>query len=87
MPVPRRPQAGEDTAACRRAEGIRRVSLGELHSPCGELVEVRRLVKRAPVATQVSPAEIIGHDEKDVRLAGIRGVERSQGCQQQDRED
>ena len=65
--------AREERPARGRTAGAARVGLREAHPLAGEAVEVRRGKLLLPVATQVSPAQIVREDDDDVRAGLIRG--------------
>src|SRR5258706_11424852 len=56
----------------RRAHGRIRIALSETEPLDREAVDVRRHVVTLAVAAQVRVAEVVGHDEDDVRPAGLR---------------
>ena len=66
---PRRILAGHDARARRRTNAARRVSRGEAHPAFRQPVEHRRLVELAAITAEIHPAEIIGQNKDDVRLA------------------
>lgn len=68
--------AGEDGGAGGGADGIAGVKMGEFDPALGKRVEVRGLDDRVAVESGVSVAEIVGHDENDVRGCGGRGAEQ-----------
>ncbi len=59
--------AGHQSRARRRADG-HRVGLRKANRFTGEAVEVGRLVQIRPVTAEVGPAEIVGENEKNIRL-------------------
>ena len=58
---------GEQARSCGRADGTRSVRSRELRSFLRQPVEVRRLIERAAVASEVPLAEIVGQEENNVR--------------------
>ena len=62
--------ASYQTGTRRRAHGRRGVGVGELHPLTCNASNMRRLVERAAVASQVTPAHVVGEDQDDVGLAG-----------------
>ncbi|MDX2151639.1 MAG: hypothetical protein SFV54_12955 [Bryobacteraceae bacterium] len=72
-------EAGHQAAAGRRADGAAGVGLGEAHAFGGHAVEVRGLNVSLAVAADVSPGEVIGEDEDDIRLGAGLCRERSGG--------
>ena len=58
--------ASQDAGAAGGADRCSGVGIGEAHAFLRQSVEVRRLVKGAPVAAEVRPAEVVGDDENDV---------------------
>ncbi len=62
--------AGEERAARGVANGAARVGLGEAHALRRHAVEVGRFDHRLAVAAQFPPAEVVGHDENNIRRAG-----------------
>ena len=66
--------AGDEVGAAGGAARLR-VVVGEQHAFGGELVEVRRLSRHdaAAVGADVEPADIVAHDDEDVRLLGVLG--------------
>ncbi len=83
----RRMPAGHERGPGRRADGTGRIRLREPASSGGELVEVRGPVEPAPVAAEIGPAQVVGHDQDHVGtlLAGV-GRER-RGKPQADDQD
>ena len=65
--------AGHQHAAGRCADRIAAVVLGELHALGCQSVHVRRLDDLLAVAAEIPGTQVIGQDEDDVRLAGVRG--------------
>ena len=61
--------AGYQSGACRGANGAVRIGLSKAHPLTGERVDVGRLEVRLAVTRQVCVAEVICHDEQDVRAA------------------
>lgn len=70
--------------SCRRADIAGTVGPAEQDALLGQSVNVWRLVKLRPVATEIGPAEVINKDNHDVGLAfvtyGLAASETS-GCQ------
>ena len=64
--------AGEHRRPCRRTNRRRRVGAGEAHPLTGESIDVRRLDEWVTLAGQVHPAEVVRHDEQNVRPPGCR---------------
>ena len=64
----------------RRRAKRQRVAVLEPHSARRELIEVRRLEVHCAVTAEVPMAEIIRHDEDDVRL--LRGVRNARSGSQ-----
>ena len=64
---------GDEVRPARRAARLG-VVVGEQHALRGQLVEVRRLAGHhaAVVGADVEPADVVSHDEDDVRLLAIR---------------
>src|SRR6266581_6864497 len=62
---------GNQPRACRRATRGIRISLRELQSLDRQTVDVRRRVVTLAVAAHVRIAEVVRHDEDDVRLDGL----------------
>ena len=58
----------EERVACRRAGGGGAVAAGEALASGGEFVDVRGFKGGGAVAGEVAVAEIIGHDDDDVRF-------------------
>ncbi len=73
-PGTQRDLAGDEIGAPRRTAGFG-VVVGEHHPVGGELVEVRRLARHhaAMIGADVEPADIVAHDDDDVRLVRRRG--------------
>ena len=67
--VPRIGQTGHQLDAAGRAERLR-VAVVEPHPAVGHPVDVRRAVLLAAVAAEALVADIVGHDEDDVRTIG-----------------
>ena len=61
--------AGDEVGPPRRAARLG-VVVGEQHALRGQLVEVRRLARHhaAMIGADVEPADVVAHDEDDVRL-------------------
>ena len=66
--------AGDEVGAAGGAARLG-VVVGEEHAFGGELVEVRRLARHhaAVVGADVEPADVVAHDEEDVRFLGVLG--------------
>jgi hypothetical protein len=47
---------------------MRGIPLGKPHSFPGQLIEVWRFVKRAAIAGQVRPAQVVSEDDDYIRL-------------------
>ena len=64
--------AGDEVGATRRAARLG-VVVGEQHAFGGELVEVRRPAGHhaAVVGADVPDADVVAHDDDDVRLLGL----------------
>ena len=60
--------SGQHAGTCRGAERISCVGVGEEHATCCEGIDMGCFVERAAVAGRIAPAEIVGHDQKDVGL-------------------
>jgi len=71
--------SGEDAGAGGAADGAGGVGLGEADALGGEAIEVGRVVKRAAVAAEVPPAEVVREDEDDVRAVLGQGQRGEQG--------
>ena len=77
-PESARVAAGHEGGAGGGADGLHVVAV-EFHALADEPVHAGRFA-RAPVPADVSPAEVVGHDEQDVgprRLGGLRGGGRA----------
>src|SRR6267378_1251680 len=64
----------------RRAYGRIRIALSETDPLDREAVNVRRRVVTLAVAAQVGVAEVVGHDEDDIRPAGLPAGLRPTGA-------
>ena len=64
--------AGDEVGPARRAARLG-VVVGEQHALLGQLVEVRRLAGHdaAVVGADVEPADVVAHDDEDVRLLAV----------------
>ncbi len=71
--------AGDERGARRRADGGIRVGLRELDARSGEAIDVWGGEIAAAVAGKIGVAEIVGHDEDDVRLRAGGGDECKRG--------
>ena len=69
---PQRVTSGEDGSACRRADGGRRIELRQLDATGRQGIQVRRLDRLAPETGEVRITQIIGEDEDNVGLGGLR---------------
>src|SRR5579872_3546003 len=67
---PLRILAGENAGPRRRANRARGIIIREANALVRHLVDVRRLVKRAAIATEIALSEIIDEDEDDIGLVG-----------------
>ena len=65
---PRRPGAGEQRRARRRAQRAPGVVLREPHAAPADAVDVRRVQVRGAVAGEVTVPLVVAHDEHEVRL-------------------
>lgn len=65
MPVPVVVLAGHDLQAGGSAKRLG-IGVGEAESGFGQLIDVGRLVVRAPVASETFDPNVIGHDEDDI---------------------
>ena len=65
-PLPIRIASRHQRRACRGADG-RHVKLREARPLCGQLVDVRRQLAVTAIEARIRPAEVVGHDEDDVR--------------------
>ena len=63
---PGRVPAGHQAGSGRRADGARRVELGEPRSTGSQIIDVRCLVEAAPVHPRIRPAQVIDDDQHDV---------------------
>src|SRR5438445_4813282 len=64
--------AGDQRCARGRTDGGVGVGLQKAHTPDGHAIDVRRAEIGTPVARYVGIAEIISHDEDDVRRSRYR---------------
>src|SRR5262245_37478236 len=71
--------ASHEHAARRRAYGGTAVKVGEADTCFGELIDVGSFDDLLAVAAEFAVAEVVGHDEDDIRELGGLG-ERSIGC-------
>ena len=80
-----RPLPAQNRRTRRRAHRARRVRIRELRAILREAVEIRRLIKSAPVSTQVALPEIVGQEKNHVWRPRVR---HECGCGEEDeRED
>ncbi len=70
---PGRVLTGQNAGSRGGAQRIGGVSLPKQHSPPGQPVEMRRLMKRAAIASQVAPTQVIRQNQHDVRTIGGPG--------------
>ena len=70
--------AGYEHAPRGSTHGHSAVKLREAQAVAGERVDVRRLDFLLPVAAQFGKAQIVGHDQHDVRRTG--GIGRLSLC-------
>src|SRR5207249_2376763 len=66
---PRRVPARKNGRSSGRADW-HRISLRETHAFPRQLIQIGRLVKIRPVASQIPPAKVIGEDENYIQRAG-----------------
>ena len=59
---------GQQRRTGRRAIGMCGIPLSKPHAFPGQLIEVWRFVKRAAIAGQVSPAQIVGEDHDNIQF-------------------
>src|SRR6266545_932989 len=62
----RRIAPGDESAAGGRAHRRRGIGVEETNTLCGETVQMRGLIIRTTVATEVTITKIIGEDEQNV---------------------
>jgi len=75
------------TRARRRADGVRRVAVGEPHAADGDAVNLRRRDVLAAVHANAGVAKVVGQEDDDVRLL-LRGERRrEQAERREDDED
>ena len=67
--------AGQQAVARGRADGARSVGVGETSALARKAIKVRRVQALGAVGRGGTPAEVIGEDDDDVGLEGIRGAE------------
>ena len=77
LPQPRAPavSAREQAVARGRADGRRRMSIGEPHALPRQPVNVRRLDLGGTITTDIPVAEVVGHDDDDVWCGRFGGVQ------------
>ena len=68
--------AGHERHPTRRAHRVLAERVRELHAPCGQRVDVRRARHRIAETPERVGAQLVGHEEHDVRAAGHRGTLR-----------
>ena len=64
--------AGEERRPRRRADGLGDMEVGEPHPFAGEPIEVRRGGGLSAVAGWITPAEVVGEDDDDIRRTARR---------------
>ena len=78
---------GEIPGPRRRAQGRRRVMRREPHAVLCKCIQHRRVDDRIAIATQVTPAEIIGKDKNDIGLRQVGALKLGQRREQQGGKD
>src|SRR5580765_1724417 len=84
--------ASHDARSRRRTDAACRICLRKSHTAARQFVEVRRLIKLAPVAAQIRPPQIVSENEYDIgrrrrRLSGFGGVWRGKRRLNDENED
>ena len=70
-PAMSRMQPGHQGTTARRAHGVPGIGLGEAHPGRGQSVDVRRADLLLSLATDVTPAQVVGDDQDHVRDLGL----------------
>ena len=72
--------AGQQRRAAGRADFRRRVEIGKPHALRRHPIQIRRANDRVPVAAEITPAEIVGVDDDDVRAVSGEKTSRRGEC-------